>query len=100
MLNLAYSIRTKHHLKQICSINDMGYIPHIYMKNKNWNPPPASETIKNQLTVFEKALKNMHNSLNLKYQTRNLTNLTPIQTKMLKIFKQRTDIFITPTDKI
>jgi hypothetical protein len=58
MLKLAYSIRTRHYLKTTDDARDSNNIPQIYLKNKSWNPPPASTVIEHQLTVFEKSLKN------------------------------------------
>lgn len=46
----------------------MEYMPQIYVKLKGWNPPPASLTIENQLTIFEQQLKNNINISNKKQQ--------------------------------
>jgi hypothetical protein len=64
LLNLAYTIRTKIHLKQLQSENNSEYIKQLYIKNRNWNPPPAPIDIENKLVDFDKALnKNTMNYL-------------------------------------
>ncbi|MFN9980721.1 MAG: hypothetical protein ACK53Y_12425, partial [bacterium] len=60
LLNLAYTIRTKEHLKNLQTENNPEYIPQLYIKNKNWNPPPASPTIEDQLVNFEKSIRDKH----------------------------------------
>jgi hypothetical protein len=58
---MAYKIRTKQYLKQFDKNNTTPYIPQIYIKVQGWNPPPASLTIENRLTDFEKLLtKTVH----------------------------------------
>jgi SRSO17 transposase len=57
MLKLAYSVRTQHYLNSANAAKDSCYIPQIYLKNRSWNPPPASTTIEHNLTLFEKLLK-------------------------------------------
>ena len=63
LLNLAYIIRTKIHLKQLQSENNSEYIKQLYVKNRNWNPPPAPIDIENKLVDFDKALNKKHNEL-------------------------------------
>jgi len=99
MLKLAYSIRTKHYLKTTDNARDSNYIPQIYLKNKSWNPPPASTVIEHQLTVFEKALRKQCDTLTKKYHNYNLSNLTPIQSNALKKLRSNDAIIIKPTDK-
>jgi hypothetical protein len=99
LLNLAYTIRTKIHLKQLQSENNSEYIKQLYVKNRNWNPPPAPIDIENKLEEFDKALNKKHNELLANYQNTNLTNLTLSQNKTLKLLRQKKDIVIKPTDK-
>jgi len=96
---MAYSICTKHYLNNSQAMDDTEYIPQIYTKNSNWNPPPASVEIENQITKFDKSLHSLQNSLIKKYQNFNLNNLTPLPCKTLKELKQNKNIFIKLTDK-
>ena len=84
MLKLAYSVRTQHYLNSANSEKDSCYIPQIYLKNRSWNPPPASTTIEHNLTLFEKSLKKHCDILSKKYQNTNLSNLTPLQSNALR----------------
>jgi hypothetical protein len=52
-----------------------------------------------QLTLFDKSLHSLENSLMKKYHGINLNNLTQLQTKLLKYLKVRKDIIIKPTYK-
>jgi len=99
LLNLAYTIRTKEHLKSLQTENNSEYIPQLYIKNKNWNPPPASPTIEDQLVNFEKAIKDKHTRLLTKYQGLSLANLTTSQTKTLRLLRKQNKIIIKPSDK-
>jgi hypothetical protein len=45
---IAYSIRTKFYLKKNGTVDSMNYIKQLYIKKKNWNPPPAPASIKNK----------------------------------------------------
>jgi hypothetical protein len=76
---MAYSIRTRYHLKDTVTEGESTYIPQIYIKNKNWNPLPAPIEIENQLTIFEKALKRERQLLSKKIDGTNLFNLAPLQ---------------------
>ncbi|MFN9982928.1 MAG: hypothetical protein ACK53Y_23570, partial [bacterium] len=99
MLRLARSIRTQYYLKENGTANDSTYEKQIYVRNANWHPPPAPWTIEEKLTDFEKALKQKHQNLLYKHQKTNITNLTPIQTKAMRLLKNNKDIIIRPTDK-
>jgi len=99
LLNLAYTIQTKEHLKNLQTEDNLEYIPQLYIKNKNWNPPPASSTIEDQLVTFDKAIKDKHTRLLTKYQDLSLTNLTTSQTKMLKLLRKQNEVVIKPSDK-
>jgi len=99
MLRLARSIRTQYYLKENGTANDSTYEKQIYVRNANWHPPPAPWTIEEKLTDFEKALKQKHQNLLYKHQKTNITNLTPIQAKAMRLLKNNKDIIIKPTDK-
>jgi len=99
MLRLARSIRT-HHFLQTHGLNDTSnYEKQIYKKNTNWHPPPAPPIIEDKLTEFEKALKRKLEALKEKHSKRNLSNLTPLQTKVLAQLRQNNNIVIKPSDK-
>ncbi len=57
MLKMAYSIRTKNYLIQQTDHPNSDYIPQLYVKIKGWHPPPATLTIENKITDFEKRLR-------------------------------------------
>lgn len=99
MLKLAYSIRTKHYLEENQIENETEYIKQLYVKNRNWHPPPASNTIEEGITKFEKLLKQAHNSLQKMNLNKNLSNLTPLQSHALNSLKRNRDIVIKATDK-
>jgi hypothetical protein len=99
LLKLAQSIRTKHFLNTAGFGENSEYIPQIYLKNKTWDPPPASILIEDQITNFEKSLKKEIELLQKKYKNKNISNLTPLQFKALKKLKQNTNLIIKPTDK-
>jgi hypothetical protein len=69
----------------------------LYVKLKNWHPPPASLIIENKLTDFEKQLRQAVDSNNNKTQP--YTNLTPLQKTTLRDLKHSTEFIIIPTDK-
>jgi hypothetical protein len=99
MLRLARLIR-RHHFLQTYGLNTTSnYEKQIYKKNTNWHPPPAPSIIEDKLTEFEKALKRKHEALKDKYNKRNLSNLTPLQTKVLAQLRQNNNIVIKPSDK-
>jgi hypothetical protein len=99
MLRLARSIRIQYYLKENGAANDSIYEKQIYEKNTNWHPPPAPWMIEEKLTDFEKALRQKYQSLVDKHQKINVTNLTPIQAKAMRLLKSNKDIIIKPTDK-
>jgi hypothetical protein len=99
MLRLARSIRIQYYLIENGITNDSTYEKQIYVKNVNWHPPPAPWAIEEKITNFEKALKQKHQSLVDKHQKINITNLTPIQAKAMRLLKNNKDIIIKPTDK-
>ena len=99
ILRMARSIRICH-LLQSSGLNPTShYEKQIYIKNSNWHPPPAPLTIENKITEFEKALKDKQRHLETKYTKRNLSNLTPFQTKILPKLRQNTNIVIKPSGK-
>jgi len=62
-------------------------------------PAPAPLTIETKITEFEKALKDKQRHLETKYTKRNLSNLTPFQTKILLKLRQNTNIVIKLSGK-
>ncbi len=82
---MAYAIRTKFHLKELGCLTDQIYEKQIYIKNKLWNPPPASLLIETKLIDFKKELKSKHAERLPKYKKINASNLTPIQANTLKL---------------
>jgi hypothetical protein len=99
ILRMARSIRICH-LLQSSGLNPTShYEKQIYIKNSNWPPPPAPLTIENKITEFEKALKDKQRHLETKYTKRNLSNLTPFQTKILLKLRQNTNIIIKLSGK-
>jgi hypothetical protein len=99
MLKLAYSIRTKHYLEENQIENDSKYIKQLYVKNRNWNPPPASNAIEEGITKCEKHLRKAHNSLLKMNIHKNLSNLTPLQSAALNSLKRNQHIVIKASDK-
>ena len=73
------------------------YIPQIYIKLKDWHPPPTSLNTENHITLFEKNLRQAVESNNHKQPP--YTNLTSVQREVLKQLKQFKDLVILPTDK-
>jgi len=73
------------------------YIPQIYIKLKDWHPPPASLNTENRITLFE---KNVRQAVELNnHKQHPYTNLTSVQREVLKQLKQSKDLVILPTDK-
>jgi hypothetical protein len=99
MFKIAYSICTKHYLREHGSDSNSEYIKQIYKRNTNWNPPPAPLLIEDSITKFEKLLKDSHNHLEKKFKNTNLSNLTPLQLKALKSLKLTKNLLIKPMDK-
>jgi len=97
MLKLAYRIRTKHYLQMADRMDNQEYIPQLYVKLKNWNPPPARPITEDKLTLFEKTSKEAIRLNNL--QPYAFSNLTPNQKITLNKFKQSEEFIILPTDK-
>jgi hypothetical protein len=94
---MAYKIRTKQYLKHNDKNNITPYIPQIYIKVQGWNPPPASLTIENRLTDFEKLIsKTVHSQ---RQRSGNSYNLTPNQRQTLNKLKANANYIIMPTDK-
>jgi len=80
MQKLAYRIRIKFYLQLNPSIKN-DYIPQLYIKLKGWDPPPATLSVEDAITLFEKQLKmatqhntTQHNMLNLQNKSSNLTH--------------------------
>jgi len=94
---LAYRIRTKQYLLDNDTINRNEYIPQLYVKIKNWNPPPASASTEERMTLFEKKLREASRINTL--QTHSFTSLSPLQRQTLKEFKNSKEFIIIPTDK-
>jgi hypothetical protein len=99
LLKLAYSIRTEYAIKELGLQNNQDYKKQIYIKNKSWNPTPASLQIEEKLTEFEHELKSKHKNLLPKYNKINLSNLNPVQANALKQLKADANFVIKPTDK-
>jgi hypothetical protein len=99
MLKMARSIRTLFYLKQHGIIQEGDYKKQIYVSLKNWHPPPAPLEIEEKMTTFEKLLKRKQEHLSTKNKKTKLTNLSPIQHKVLTQLKQNKSIIIKPTDK-
>jgi hypothetical protein len=100
LLKLAYAIRTRYSIASATMAKEEStYIPQIYQRNKNWNPPPAPIKIEKQLTCFEESLKQEHAQLSRKYQGINLSYLTPLQAIALKKLWENKNIIIKKTDK-
>jgi hypothetical protein len=92
---LAYRICTKNYLLTTNKTQGETYIPKLYVKLKNWNPPPASLTTEERITLFEKKLREATRINNLKSYM--YTSLTP--TQKLTLNKHSTEFIILPTDK-
>jgi hypothetical protein len=98
MHKLAYSIRNKLYILENTQPKQFEYIPQIYIKLKNWNPPPATNLIEDQSTQFgklmEEALKaHKENPKRIPY------NLTPNQNTTLRNLITSKDFVILPMDK-
>jgi hypothetical protein len=96
---MAYSIRTKYCLDESNTSSSNEYVKQLYIRNKNWNPPPAPTLIEEKITEFEKLLKKSHKTLVEKATRTNSSNLTPLQAHALKSLKNNKNIVIKPTDK-
>jgi len=83
MLKMAKTIRTQHFLNTNGIEGTADYIKQLYIKNKYWNPPPASNRIEESIMHCEKQLKQAQRTLQIKYKNSNLSNLTPLQTQAL-----------------
>jgi hypothetical protein len=97
LLKMAYNIRTKQYLLKNNPSPSGSYIPQIYVKLKDWNPPPASTEIENRITLFEKHLKKTietHTHHNIR-----TSNLTITQHQTMKALRENKDFIIMPTDK-
>jgi len=94
---MAYHIRTKEHLLRNTTTDNAEYIPQLYVKLRNWNPPPTSANIEEQLVQFEKQIKEASHRNH--FQTHSYTSLTPLQTATLHTLKSSKDFIIMPTDK-
>jgi hypothetical protein len=94
---LAYRIRTKNYLLTTNKTQGETYIPKLYIKLKNWNPPPASLTTEEHITLFEKKLREATRINNLQSYT--YTSLTPTHKLTRNELKHSTEFIILPTDK-
>ncbi len=97
---MVYSIRTAYFLKKNGTTQDADYIKQIYLKNKQWNPPPASMEIEDSITRFETSLKHAHRCLVNKTGKKNLQNLSFSQLSTLKLLKENKNLTIKPTEGI
>ncbi len=86
---MAYSIRTSCYLDAIGYTRESSYEKQIYPRNLNWKPDPAPPPIEDKLTVFEKTLKEEIRMNKLKNHGKNLCNLTPQQSQILKYLKKQ-----------
>ena len=96
---MAYSIRTRLFLDSIGHPANQEYEKQIYIKNSNWNPPPASLFLENKITEFEKELKKSQATQSKKFNRINLSNLNPIQATALKHLRRNNNFIIKATDK-
>jgi uncharacterized protein YbcV (DUF1398 family) len=96
---MARSIRTKYFLKEHGMDNSNNYEKQIYIKNKNWHPPPAHIQIENAITNFEKMLKSKQQIAISQAKKQTMTNLNPLQKTVLKQLRENKNIIIKPTDK-
>jgi hypothetical protein len=96
---IAYSIRTKNFLQQNNFENNQEYIEQLCIKNRHWDPPPASNLIETKTTCFKKLLKQKHNMLITKYNYQPLSNLTPLQINALNLLKHNKNVVLKATDK-
>jgi hypothetical protein len=94
VLKTAYSIRTKNYLNSIGHTTDQEYEKQIYVRNKSWNSSPAPLLIEHKLMEFERELKKAQSKLLRKYNRKNLSNLTPLQAKTLKLLKKNNNFII------
>jgi hypothetical protein len=102
MHKLAYSIRNRQYIIDNNHNKRCAYIPQLYIKVQNWQPPPATNTIENELTNFEKTMERAienHKDKNKNKNKRPYNNLTPSQKATLKELKTSKDFVILPTDK-
>ncbi len=99
VLQTAYTIRTATFLNESTSNTDSAYIKQIYIKNKQWNPPPASATLEEKITAFEKTLRNKQNQIFYKNEGKTLSNLTYTQLTALRNLKNNKNLIIKPSDK-
>jgi hypothetical protein len=98
---MAHSIRTKFQLQSLGLTEDSNsnYNKQIYIKNRNWHPNPAPSPIEDQITNFDKALRQQLQTLILKHKKTNLRNLTRPQSLTLRRLKENKSFVIKPTDK-
>ena len=102
MHKLAYSIRNRPYIIENNHNKQCEYIPQLYIKVHNWQPPPATNTIENELTNFEKTMERAIENHKDKNKNKNkwpYNNLTPNQKATLKELKTSKDFVILPTDK-
>jgi len=85
-------IRTTQYLLSNKEQANTEYIPQIYVKLKNRYPPPASLTIENKMTNFEKQIKQSVALNNNKTQP--YTNLTPLQKNIMRELKHSTEFIL------
>jgi len=57
MHKLEYSIRNRQYIIENNHNKRCEYISQLYIKVHNWQPPPATNTIENELTNFEKTME-------------------------------------------
>ena len=96
---MARSIRTSYYLEQRGIHSDENYKKQIYVKLRNWHPPPAPIETEDKITSFEKQLKEKQLKLQEKHKKNNLINLTPIQLNLMKQLKANNNVIVKPTDK-
>jgi len=94
---LAYRICTKQYLLTENRESDREYIPQIYIKLKDWHPPPASLTIEYCITAFEKQLKETVTDNNNK--TQKYINQTPTQKATFQELQHSSEFIIRPNEK-
>ena len=99
MLKMARSIRIRYFLLDNSTAANPNYEKQIYVKNDKWHPPPAPISVEDKITDFEKGLRRQEQALITKNKKLKLSNLTPLQTGILRQLKENKNIIIKPSDK-
>ena len=90
--DFARSVRIHHFFRNNNSSSN-NYNKKLYVPNKTWKPPNASENIENTL------LKIQQNINNIQQPKRTNNNLTQQQRQLIHLLKQNQNLMVIPTDK-